>query len=198
MSLLTNLFKSKEPSALQQAYNNNSVIGEDRHINNRRIIDKYKSSDKPLDILAVAISYEREGASYRPQAIEYFERFLSNPAPIPIIPNAYTIDRKPKPMFSYWMIYSRLAALYESKYEFEKAIKYLRLLPKESNYDNPADFTWIGSVLIKIDVNEAVKYYQELKTQPVYNKFKRIFDNAYADVLDKQAKGYKYKPRKRK
>ena len=75
MGFIKSLFQSNRTSALQQAYDNDSVIGKERHINNQKIIDQYKSSDKPLDILAVAISYEREGASYRSQAIEYYERF---------------------------------------------------------------------------------------------------------------------------
>lgn len=198
MGFIKSLFQSNRTSALQQAYENDSVIGKERHINNQKIIDQYISSNKPLDILAVAISYEREGASYRPQAIEYFERFLSNPAPIPSVPHAITEDHKQKPMFSYWMIYSALATLYEREYDFENAIKYLRFLPKESNYDNPADFTRIGDILLKIDVDKAVAYYKDLKSQPIYKKFAKCFDRAYADVLDKQAKGYKYKPRIRR
>ena len=198
MGFIKSLFQSNRTSAIQLAYNNNSVIGTDRHTNNRYIIDKFKSSNKPLDILAVAISYEREGASYRLQAIEYFERFLSNPVSIPIVPHAYTVYGQPKPMFSYWMIYSTLGSLYERENNFEQALKYYKLLPKESNYDNPADLTRIGDILLKIDVDKAVAYYKDLKTQPIYKKFAKCFDRAYADVLDKQAKGYKYKPRIRR
>lgn len=198
MGLFSVLFKSNEPSAIQLAYNNNSVIGTDRHTNNRYIIDKFKSSNKPLDILAVAISYEREGASYRLQAIEYFERFLSNPVSIPIVPHAYTAYGQPKPMFSYWMIYSTLGSLYERENNFEQALKYYKLLPKESNYDNPADLTRIGDILTKVDINQAVDYYEDLKKQPVYKKYKKVIDNAYSFTLEKQERGYKYKPRTKK
>ena len=175
-----------ETSALQQAYNNTSVTGIDRHINNRKIINQYQNTNDPLDLLAVAFSFEREGVSYRKQAISYFERFLEKPSPIPIIPNTYTSEGDPKPLFSYWEIYSTLASLYEKEHDFDKALKYLRLLPKESNYNNPADYTRVGDVLLKIDINQAVEYYEELKKEPVYQKHKRAIDIAYSKVLKKQ------------
>lgn len=197
---LFNRFKhhsATKNKALQLAYDNTAVIGKERHANNQRIITEYKDSDYPLDILAVAISLEREGASYRPQSIIYFNRFLSNPMPIPPAPHISTLDSTPTPMFSYWSIYSTLATLYEKEYDFDNAIKYLKLLPKESNYENAADYTRLGDVLTKIDVNKAVEYYKELKTQPIYLQHKRSIDIAYSDVLEKQKNGYKYKPRKR-
>ena len=59
-------------------------------------------------------------------------------------------------MFSYWYIYSTLATLYEKEYDFSNAIKYLQKLPKESDYNNSADYTRQGDVLAKIDINEAI------------------------------------------
>ena len=185
-----------ETSALQQAYNNTSVTGIDRHINNRKIINQYQNSNDPLDLLAVAFSFEREGVSCRKQAISYFERFLEKPSPIPIIPNTYTSEGDPKPLFSYWEIYSTLASLYEKEHDFDNALKYLRLLPKESNYNNPADYIRVGDVLAKVDINQAVVYYEELKKDRVYQEHKRAIDIAYSQALKKQEEGYVYKQKK--
>lgn len=180
--------------ALKLAYDNTPTIGKERHINNQRIIKEYHNSNNPLDILAVGISYEREGTLYRQKAISCLETFLRNPVPIPFD----NISYPPRPLFSYWFIYSTLATLHEKEHSLEKALYYLRLLPKESNYNNPADYTRFGDVLIKIDVNKAVSYYENIKKQPIYNKFKRSIDIAYSKAKELQAKGYQYKPRKRK
>lgn len=188
----------KDEDALLKAYNNTAIIGEKRHTVNQSIIKEYKESDNPLDILAVAISLEREGAAFRRQSITYFERFLSNSVPIPFVPDTYLSDRNPKPMFSYWYIYSTLATLYEKEYDFSNAIKYLQKLPKESDYNNSADYTRQGDVLAKIDINEAIRYYEQLKTTAAYKKHKNAIDYAYADALKKKEKGYKYRTRKRK
>lgn len=194
----TRLQQIKQSRALQLAYNNTSVIGEARHKNNFIIIDSYQNSDDPLDILAVAFSYEREGASYRRQAISYFERFLSNPAPIPLVINHTNYDGKQLPLFSNWCIYSTIATLYEKEYDFENALKYLKLLPKESNFKNPSDYTRIGDVLEKIDINQAVSYYQDLIKQPIYKIHKRNIDIAFSKAKEKQQKGYQFKPRKKR
>lgn len=196
MGLLSNLFKTKE-SAIMLMYHNTSVIGEKRHTNNWNIINKYAKSNFPLDILAVAVSYDREGAKYRKQAIEYYEKFLSNPVEIPIIPNAYDLKGKPHRCISYWEIYSNLANLYEKEYQFDMAIKYLKKLPKESNYNNSADYTRVGDLLAKVDINKSVQYYENLIKKSTYKKFKREIDVHYKEALDKQAKGYVYKPRKK-
>lgn len=183
-------------SAIEYMHNNKSTIGEQRHINSRYIIDNFANSTNPLDILAVAIAYENEGAAFRHLSIAYYERFLTNPVDVPNIPNAY-IEGKPVKMFSNWCIYSSLAKLYEKEYDYKNAIKYLKKLPKESKYNNPADYRRIGDVLAKIDIDQCVEYYKDLKKQAIYTKFQGNIDSYYAEALEKQAKGYKYKPRKK-
>ena len=188
-------FSNPQKTAIRLMYDNTSVIGEARHENNRYIINKYNNSLKPLDILAVAVSYEREGAAYRKQAIEYYERFLDNPDEIPIVPNCFVANGKPKQYISYWSIYSSLATLYEKEYIFDKAITYLNKLPKESDYNNPSDYTRVGDVLAKIDINQCVEYYNNLIKSDIYPRFKNSKDCAYHEALEKQAKGYVFKPR---
>lgn len=194
MGLFTDLFKKKE-SAIMLMYNNTSIIGKQRHTNNQYIINEYASSNMPLDILAVAVSYDREGAKYRKKAIEYYEKFLSNPVEIPVIPNTVGLNKKPIRCISYWEIYSSLAILYEKEYQFDMAIKYLKKLPKESNYSNSADYTRVGDVLAKIDIDKCVLYYKDLMKKTIYQKFKDEFDYCYKEALKKQTNGYVFKPK---
>lgn len=198
MGVFQKLFKAKETSAIKLMFNNNSIIGNKRHTNNWNIINKYSNSNNPLDILAVAVSYDREGAKYRIQAIEYYEKFLSDPAEIPVVPNLSRLNGTPKRYISNWEIYSNLANLYEKEYQFEKAIFYLNKLPKESNYNNPSDYTRIGDVLSKVNIDKCVTYYLDLMKTDIYKKFKNVIDIAYKNALEKQSKGYIFKPRKKK
>ena len=170
-------------SALEQTFNKFSYFGEEKHIFNNKIIDKYKNSTNSDDILAVAIAYLGEGAQYRKEAITCFEYFLKFPSK--------------QSFFSLWYIYSSLATLYEKEYMFREALTCLQILTKLDNNTNCADYTRMGDVLVKIDVDEAIQFYEDLKKDAVYNKFKRVFDNAYEEILLKKEKGYKYKPRKK-
>ncbi|MEE1219534.1 MAG: hypothetical protein U0L20_06395 [Ruminococcus sp.] len=199
MGFLSKFFKKvNTKSAIELAHDNTPVIGEQRHINNWNIIDNYKQSENPLDILAVAISYEREGAKYRKESIFFYEKFLTNPTETPILPNRYLEGRKPVRMFSNWQIYSSLANLYEKEYEFTKAIEYLKKLPKESGYKNSADYTRVGDVLAKVDINECVSYYENLITTSTYKKFTSVIDCKYKEALKKQSEGYVFKARKKR
>ena len=67
-------------SALSQVFNAYSYFGNEKHIFNEKIIEKYSTSNNPDDFLAVAISYLGEGANYRKNAITYFEKYLSQPS----------------------------------------------------------------------------------------------------------------------
>lgn len=170
-------------SALEQTFDKFSYFGEEKHIFNEKIINKYKNSTNSDDILAVAIAYLGEGAQYRKEAITCFEHFLKFPSK--------------QSFFSAWYIYSSLATLYEKEYMFREALTCLQILTKLDNKTNCADYTRMGDVLVKIDVDEAIQFYEDLKKDAVYNKFKRVFDNAYEEILLKKEKGYKYKPRKK-
>ena len=171
-------------SALEQTFDKFSYFGEEKHKFNNKIIDKYKNSSNSDDILAVAIAYLGEGSQYRKESIKYFENFLKFPSR--------------QSYFSAWYIYSSLATLYEKEYLFDKAITCLQILIKLDNGSNCADYTRIGDILVKIDVDKAIDFYEELKKEDVYNKYKQIFDTKYKEILLKKQKGYKFKPRKNK
>lgn len=170
-------------SAIGLAYETVPAIGIAGHILNQLIYIKFKDSDRPRDIIAVAVALAREGAYYRKTAIEYFERYFDNEC---------------ETMFDDWTLHSTLAILYENEYEFDKAISQLKLCIVSSNGENPADFTRIGDILIKIDVNKAKEYYDSLIKSAHYEKHKYTLDFAYENLKEKIAKGYVYKPRKSK
>lgn len=169
--------------ALTQVFNAYSFYGEEKHIFNNKIIERYSNSDDSNDILAIAISCLGEGAKYRKQAINYFEKYLKYPST--------------QNYFSSWFIYSSLATLYEQEYMFKEALTCLQILAKIDNNSNCADYTRIGNVLAKIDINKAVQFYEDLKKEDFYNKYKTTFDKAYKEMLLKKERGYKFKPRKK-
>lgn len=175
-------FKQAQESAIHLTFDNQAVIGEQRHKNNQYIIDKYADSEEPLDILAVAVALDREGAAYRTKAIEYYERFLRNPVEIPIIPHMGSKD-KPVRCVSWWQLYSSLATLYEKEHNYEMAVKYLKKLPQESQYSNRSDFTRCGNALMMIDTQLCVDYYKDLMNDPKLEKYKKEFKQRYLECL---------------
>lgn len=164
------------------------------------IISKFSDSSDPLDRLAVAIAHKHLGATHRKQAIEYYEMYLEKPVRIP---NKTELQWNA----ANWMIHSDLAKLYESEYEYDKSIKMLEecisLNKKEVQLSgfgfNSADYTRIGTLIIKRDgTAAAIAYYEDLKKSGVYNKDRACFDDAYNDVIEKHNRGYVYRPRKAK
>lgn len=163
---------------------NFSVIGTERKKIMSEIIFNYSSSENPFDILGVAYALYYSGAKYRSNAIEFFEKYLSAPA-----------DISKYKMISLWGIYSNLSTLYEKEYQYEKAIYYLKMCIESNGGNNPADFTRIGDILIKIDLDRAEDFYISLLSNNDYTKFRYQFEYALNDIHEKQRKGYKYNPR---
>ena len=152
------------------------------------VILRYSDSENPLDMLAVAIAYSKKGAYFRKQAIEYFEKYYTNPVPAKI-PNAdYAL-------FDERNLKLTLADLYEKEYEFEKAILTLRNYYKTIGKKDEVIVDRIGQILVKIDVNKAVDYYETAISR--YSDSYTI-QSSYITALEKQQKGYVYRPRKSK
>lgn len=164
-----------------------SIIGSARKEIMLDIIHTYSSSDEPLNILGVGYALFYSGAKYRSSAIEYFEMFLNKPA-----------DISPYKTISMWGIYSNLATLYEKEYNYDKAVYYLKKCIIEDDGSNPADYTRIGDILVKIDLQDAEKYYLSLLSDESYTKFKCQFEYALNDVREKIKQGYVYKSRPHK
>lgn len=168
--------------ALLQVFDAYSYFGNEKHIFNEKIIEKYSCSNNSNDFLAVAISYLGEGASERKNSIKYFEKYLLAPTS--------------QKYFSEWFIYSSLATLYEKEYLFDKAIICLDKLIELDCDTNIADYTRKGDILIKQNIDDALLYYQKLKHLPLYQKYKDTIDMSYNNVLTKKQNGYVYRPRK--
>lgn len=169
--------------AIDIIIDNFSVIGNERKKIMANIIQSYFDSPEPLDILGVGYALFYSGANYRRSAIDYFERFLN-----------FQVDISSYKLISLWAIYSNLSTLYEKEYNFEKAIFYLEKCIETDKSSNPADFTRIGDVLVKIDLNKAEKYYLELLSSNSYAEYKYQFEYALKDVQEKIKRGYVYKP----
>lgn len=84
---------------------------------------------------------------------------------------------------SYWQLYSSLATLYEKEHNYEIAVKYLKRLPPESNYQNISDFTRCGNALMMIDTQLCIDYYKDLMNDPKLEKFKKEFKQRYSECL---------------
>lgn len=186
--LKSNNFKTlkfnKNIDALTQTFNAYSYFGEEKHVFNNQIINAFFSSSNSRNELAVAFAYFGEGSKYRNDAIQYFEKYLSHP-----------VNNQ---LFSDWIIYSTLATLHEKEYNFERAIYYLDKLIEIDNDTNIADYTRKGSVIVKQNINDAINYYEGLKSKKIYKNYRETIDQEYKEVLIKKKNGYVYKPRKNK
>lgn len=175
-----------------------SWFGNRKHEVNRKVIRNYSESLYPLDQLAVAFAYTGEGTKYRLEAIHFFEEYFKHPVPVPVHKNQY-INGKPRPYFSQWRICTTLGNLYESEQIYDKAIHYFELAIAANGGENSSDYTAIGSIYEKQDINMAVQYYESLKlNRKVWKQHQQVFSTAYKNVLCRQKEGYTYRPRKRK
>lgn len=126
-----------------------AIVRNCRKILNDLIIEMYANSEKPLDLLAVALTYSRKYAADRPSAILYFEKYLQSPVSIPNNPYAAWLDGRslnPRPAYSLWSIYSTFAKIYKAEKEYDKAIECLQECIRLDNGTNPADFTRIEEI----------------------------------------------------
>lgn len=191
-----------QPSAIEQAQicDTGEVTTAQRKEICNNIISNFSEFSDALDCLAVAIAHKHLGAAHRKQAIKYYEMYLENPVRIPNKTDLQWV-------ISNWMIHSDLAKLYESEYEYDKSIHMLEecisLNKKEvqlSGYGfNPANYTRIGTLIMKRDgTAAAMAYYEDLKNSAVYNNDNSWFDDAYNDIIEKHNRGYVYRSRKAK
>ncbi len=192
MGIFSSLFVKKS-KALEIMHQNIATIGEKRHTISRYVISNFSNSVDPLNQLGCGLAYINEGAAYRKQAISCLEFYFANPLPLPKQPNGF-------PYFTQWYLHSELSTLYEKEYMFDKAIEQLELCQKYPDFTgiNSADYTRIADIIVKRDgVDEAIKYIKDLKKKSVYRKIKSDVDYTYHELLEKKAKGYVYRPRKK-
>lgn len=146
-----------------------------------RVIEAYDGTRVPKECLAVAYAYMYKGAEYRPEAIRYFERYLTKPVKVP----------------GYRGIYIDLGKLYEAEYDFANAEKYYKLFTQR-NKGNTLGYTLLANLYAKIDIDKAVDFVYNvlLSDYAKTDLFKNHMQIKYDELLKKQAEGYKYQPRK--
>lgn len=126
-----------------------AVVRNCRKILNDLIIEMYSKSDKPLDLLAVALTYARKYAADRPSALYYYEKYLQNPVTIPANPHVAWLDSasySTRPTYSVWSVNSTFAKIYKAEKEYDKAIECLQKCIQADNGTNPGDFTRIEEI----------------------------------------------------
>lgn len=189
---------SKEHQSIALAYEAWMTVHRSHHILNQIVIQKYKESDDSIDILAVAMAYCTEPVKYRKLAIQYFERYFTNPVNLTDLPKDPAAEIQCCTMFSDWFLHLKLAELYEKEYMYDEAIEQIKLRIKCVNGTNPADYIAIGDILIKIDLYKAKDYYENLMKSEVYAQHQYSIDWHYNDVLNKINMRYVFTPRKSK
>ena len=162
------------------------------------ILEASKFED-PLHYLACAYAHHYSKADHRIKAIEYFEKYLSNPK---------HIER-----FPLKMVYYDLAKDYEAECDFDNAEKYYQLSISQQkptynqitkNYEIAPATVALGRLYLKMSTQKAVDYWTSLMQRDEYKKgnsevsgFRRHVDVEYKKALEKHQKGYVYKPRKK-
>lgn len=166
------------------------VIYKERHILHELIIIKYENSVASIDMLAVAIAYERKGAVYRKKAIAFFEKALQHIS---------EEDWKYVSLaFQPCEVYAMLSELYEKEYQFTEALKYANLSIQHKDEISLYDIIHRGDIYKKIDIAQCVEYYKKLDKNPILKIYKQDIKTALQEAKEKQDKGYIYRPRKSK
>lgn len=183
--------KSKYPADIQSiglVYETSSIIRKPRYIFQEIIIQKYKDSKNPCDLYAVASSYAAKGANYRKDAIKYFEAYLANAETShKQIITKYCTTRS--------LFFLNLAELYEKEHQLDKAIKYAIKAEGLNRSADPGFPDAVGRIYLKIDPALAVDYYSKVIEGNKYKEYYNDFATKKEKAIEKQQRGYKYKPR---
>lgn len=171
-----------------------------KHLVCQTIIDRYSNEERWMNKLAVGLALAFEGAACRKAAIQKLEEVLPafSEHELPVSTFGLNANGKPMYCFTQWEYISILGSLCEKEYRFDDAIAYYKKLIRIERGTNFGSYKRIAGVLAKIDINEAVKYYESIKDKAACKSEQASFDYYYQDALDKQARGYVYRPRNKK
>lgn len=187
--------KPRNVDPLKLVFEYEGLPAEQKKASCRELIDKYKESSSSLDILAVAKAYDCLGATYRNQAISYYERFFANPVQIPYA--SYEQQNA-----TLWIIHSNLAKLYEREYLWDKAIEQLQILIGLEQYGIMVvtDHCRIADILVKkCGTQKALDYLKAIEnTLNMSEEAKDEFEDFYKEIEEKHNRGYVYRPRPQK
>jgi hypothetical protein len=184
--------KRKYPNKFQSIglYNEgNPIMYKPRYLIFQIIILKYENSHSPIDQFAVALAYATKGSYGRQKAIEHLESAMKNIQPGDLEEmSRYTL---------LWKAFSDFSDIYEHECEYDLALLYAKTAIRLKGFIAPYDVTHQGEILQKVDINKSVEYYQSLLKNPMYESFYSLIQKELEQVLIKQKKGYKFRPRKR-
>lgn len=120
------------------------IVYKARTILHEIIIQLFLPSDDPVDMFAVALAYSTRGAAFRPHAIRFFEKSISQ-----ITADFMSMFFHTQPYY----VYSLFSSLYEKEHDYGKALYYLRLA--QSFNDDPF-----------IDLSKRIALLEEKKLNP--------------------------------
>lgn len=162
-----------------------------------RLCGDPKTNDQ---LYIVAQCYVLAGADYRPQAIEFLNRFISAGAVWSgtlrgkINMGDHIADQLTMSKAEIWY---QLGKAYEGEYQFENALSaYLKALEIDNTY-TPA-VVGVSDVYVKMNnIDGRLKFLREIKKSK-YKDMKLIAKFRMEDLKEKKATGYVYRPRPRK
>lgn len=186
----------------------------DKHELLDKIIDLCKDVNKPIAYLNIACAYELKGAKFRPQCIEYFNKFLSNPIldktnEIHLIQHFYNITNE---KLNLAVIFERLGSAYEGEYDFENALKCYMKSYNINPYECPIYVRLAGIYSKMNNLDKSIDILKSAKISPYYKvcewdlgegqvykdeSFIQVIDNYLNTYEEKKKKGYVYNPRKK-
>lgn len=188
-----------------------------RELNNERIpifiraAEMVGEPENAKELYIVSHAYLNAGASVRDKAIHYMKQFVDQGAAWENTPSGkqnifgYTRDLHNTSVANE---HFQLGKLYEAELDFDDAILQYRACYELCPYD-AAGIAAIVGVYIKqgdyakgrelLDKTVKSKYYRSYFKNGCENRdFIEIIDRAYNDLLDKEHRGYKYRPRTKK
>lgn len=166
------------------------IIYKPRYIVHEIIIQKYKYSKNPYDMLAVAAAYSSKGAMFRENAIKYYELYLSKANVIQKERAKKYFFRANEPFFSH-----HLAELYEQTYQFDKALKYAIFAESKNTSGAPAYPQLISQIYLKTDVAKCIEYLSAILESDKYKSFHKQIEKELERAIKVSEEESPYKPR---
>ena len=166
------------------------IIYKPRYILFDIIIQLYKDSKNPYDLLAVAIAYETKGYYYCQQAIAYYEAFISKANFFQKKKAKECFFEINEPYFS-----NKMSKLYESVNAFDKALFYA-IKSEKNNFENLPHYPkHVAQIYMKIDPLKSVIYLEKIFRSSRYKNHYSVLLPEYEKAKELVNKNYKYKPR---
>lgn len=173
VSVLENT-RSKYPrkhQAIGLAIESQGIVYKPRYILFEIIIIKYAASKKHLNQLATGLAYATKGIYFSDDSLRYLEASIVKLSDIEAMRLSRTYPK--------WWIYHTIALLCEQSYRYSDALKYAGLTIKNKGFVTPYDYTRIGDIYKKINIDRCVSYYENLLNDV------SLLGDAYPIVLKK-------------